>query len=331
MDAMDFLAKPPASLQPVYAVTGEDRFLKGLVFRQLQSLVLQNPEDDLAFTPFEGEKIKLADVLDELQTLPFLGGRRLVVIYSADPFVTEYRDVLERYLAKPSPIGVLALDVKKWASTTRLAKALVGNATLSCEAIKPARLPSWCTEWAKTTYQKQLTAEAARLLVDLVGAEMGVLDQEIAKLACFVGDRTRITPEEVDKLVGHSRMNNVWQMLDAVAAGQLDVALRTLNFLFEQGNDAYALLGATIWQLRQVAQVARLQRQGQSADASMSQVGIHAFSRERVQRQLRHLGPRATQLFGWLLEIDEGFKSSGALAPRTLLERLVVKLARASA
>ena len=41
----------------------------------------------------------------------------------------------------------------------------------------------------RRSHGKQLVAAAARLLVELVGAEMGLLDQELAKLAAYVGER----------------------------------------------------------------------------------------------------------------------------------------------
>ena len=42
-------------------------------------------------------------------------------------------------------------------------------------------------------------------LCELVGPEMGLLDQELLKLAIYVGDRKRIDVDDVDKLVGRSR------------------------------------------------------------------------------------------------------------------------------
>jgi hypothetical protein len=45
---------------------------------------------------------------------------------------------------------------------------------------------------------------------------------------------------------------------------------------------------------------------------------------------MRHLGRRRLdRLYDWLLETDQGMKGGSALPPPVLLERLVVRLARA--
>src|SRR5262249_10457486 len=152
-----------------------------------------------------GDKASFTAITDELRTLPFLSPCRLVVVENADPFVTDNRAELERYVAEPSPTGVLVLVVKTWMSTTKLAKLLDAQATITCKAPATHRLPEWCVRWASATHGKQLTAPAAQLLVELVGPEMGLLDQEMGKLAVYVGEAKRIDQQDVDRLVGHNR------------------------------------------------------------------------------------------------------------------------------
>ena len=68
-----------------------------------------------------GDKATWGAVMDDVQTLPMLSPRKLVVVEQADPFVTEHRPALEAYAQKPSKGGVLVLDVKSFPETTKLA------------------------------------------------------------------------------------------------------------------------------------------------------------------------------------------------------------------
>src|SRR5262249_10521437 len=153
---------------------------------------------------FPGDKTSFAEVHNELTTLPFLSQRRVVHVENADPFVTRERDKLEKYAAQPSTSGVLILDVANWLATTRLAKQLP-DSLIVCKAPALPKLVEWCQKWAPAQHGKQLAASAAKLLVDLVGADMGLLDQELAKLSLYVGDGARIESADVDRLVGQSR------------------------------------------------------------------------------------------------------------------------------
>jgi DNA polymerase-3 subunit delta len=326
MDALTILErKTPPALQPVYVLAGEELFLKQLAQAKIQGWVLGENADEFGRTVYEGDSAEWAAIKDELDTLPFAAARRLIIVQDADPFITRYRDRLESYLEHPSPTGILVMVVKTWKSNTRLAKALPDAATIECTA--PRQLGPWCTKWAASKYGKTLNATAANVLVELAGTDMGVLDQAIAKLAAYVGDAAQIQAQEVDLLVGHSRLQTAWQMLDAAAEGNRAKALSTLHYLFEQGEEPIAILGAMSWQLRRLAQVARLCQQGTSLNSAMSRAGLPPFKTEKVAQHLRQLGPKALQLYDWLLEADLTMKSTAGLPSRVVLERLLVKLA----
>src|SRR5262245_34808036 len=253
MDALSFIdLKRLPEPQPVYVLMGDERLLKRLALQRLRELVLGETEDELAFVPMGGDELSFAAVNDELLTRPFLSPRKLVAIADADAFVSAYRDKLERYLDKPSKVGILALDVKSWKSNTRLAKIIPANATINCEALKPQPLRSWLIHWTQEKHGQKLDAGAADLLIEMAGADMGVLDQEAAKLAVYVGPGKPITEKAVDALVGRNRMETAWAMLDALSAGQGAKALETLHRLLRQGEDVHKLLGAMSWQLRKV-------------------------------------------------------------------------------
>ncbi|MCS6853024.1 MAG: DNA polymerase III subunit delta [Gemmataceae bacterium] len=329
MDAWEFLERrSEAEPRPVYVIHGDDDFLRRRVRAALRQLVLGEEEDQVSYSTHAGEAADFASIRDQLATLPFLSPRRLVVVEEADPFVSRFRSQLEKYLHAPAPRGVLVLEVKSWSSTTRLARLVPPEATLVCKGLSPAQLPAWCIQWAKKEHGKLLSRPAAELLVELVGPDMGLLDQELRKLAIYVGDTARIDVDDVDQLVGRSRSAEAFKILDALVSNRPGEAWQILNRLFEQGEDEHRLLGLFSYQLRRLAQAAQLVEQGLPASAALVQVGVPPFAIKGCEQQLRHLGrQRACQLYDWLLEIDLGIKGASALPPRLLFERLLVRLA----
>jgi DNA polymerase-3 subunit delta len=330
MDSLTFLERAPkGEPRPVYVLHGDEDFLKRQVLVALRERVLGSDADSFGLSTHEGEKADFAVVRGELETLPFLSSRRLVVIDKADPFVTRHRSALEKYVANPAATGILVLDVTSWPSSTKLAKALPVEATIVCKALSVQKLPDWCVQRSSSAYDKQLLAPAARLLVDLVGAEMGLLDQELAKLAVYVGEAKRIDAADVDKLVGSSRAENTWKIFDAIGAGNVVEALGILDHLLDQGEEPIRLLGAFSTQLRRLAQAYRLTQEGASLSGALAEAGVLPFGIKSAEKQMRHLGRRRAEgLYDWLLETDLGLKGSSQLPPKTLLERLVIQLAR---
>jgi DNA polymerase-3 subunit delta len=330
MDSLTFLERASKGKpQAVYVLSGDADFLKRQVIRTLRRWLLGEGDDGFGYSPYAGDKAVWSTVHDELHTLPFLGGRRLVVIDAADPFVTRNRPLLEKYVAEPSATGVLALDVKTWPANTRLAKQIDSNGTLVCKAPALARLPDWCVRWCQQEQGKDLARPAAQLLVDLIGPEMGLLDQELAKLAAYVGEAAEITRADVDKLVGNSRAEEVWTIFGAIGAGNPAEALTVLDRLIDQGSAVPAILGPFSYQMRMLGRAGRLLARGKPLRAALAEAGANAWQTEKLEAQIRHLGRRRLlQLFDWMLEADLGTKGGSQLPERLLLERLIVRLAR---
>ncbi len=338
MDCMTFLERQgKLKPRPAYVVHGDEPFLKTLARRAIRRIVLGEGDDGFALATHAGDKATWAAVIDDLRTLPMLSPRKLVVVEDADPFVTRERARLEKLFAErvedDSPAGVLVLDVKSWPGNTKLAKMTPQDWDVVCDTPKTQALPAWCADWCQKHHGKTLVAGAAKLLVDLVGPQMGLLDTEMEKLAVYVGDAPSISVRDVDTLVGASRVEDTWKLFDLIGAGQGGEALAYLGRLLDQGKEPMELLGAFSMKMRQLAQAARLQAQGVPLGDSLKRAGVpvnYPVARQAAETQLRHLGlRRLNRLFDLLLETDGGMKGGSQLPPRVLMERLVVQLARA--
>jgi DNA polymerase-3 subunit delta len=332
MDALAFLEKSAkAKRQPIYVLVGDEDLLKRRCREAIVKLAIGDGDPEFAIASYSGDKIDLSAVRNDLETLPFFCAARVVMIEQADQFVTDNREGLERYFAAPSSIGILVLEVKSFAETTKLAKALPDGAKLSCKAPPANKLGGWCIQWAKATHQKILGEVAAGLLLELVGPQMGLLAKEIEKLAVSVGEKPEIKPEDVDQYIRRSSNAFVFDIVNAIGDARPGDALKILMQLFEEGDNPLAVLGALTSQLRKLANIGRLLSQGHSEGSAMDAAGIPKWpqARQSAAKQVRHLGRRRlAQLPDWLVEINVGMKGENPLPNELQLERLIVKLAR---
>lgn len=337
LNAVDYLAEP-AKFPPraVCALFGDEPFFHRQCLLQLREAVLGGEDAEFSLCDFNGRSVEWRDVLDELTTLAmFGGGRRLVVVSDADEFVTRNRQRLEDYVAEPAPGGVLVLVLKSFPANTRLYKAVAADGLpIDCNAPRTAGLTRWLGAWCKRTHGVQLPHQAAEMLVEMIGPELGLLDQELAKLALSVGPDKKITAEAIRQSVGGWRAKTTWVMLDAALEGKLGEAMAQLDRLLASGESPVGLLGQISASLRRLAAAARLVIQGESTgrkvglSAALEQAGVRSFAMQKAQQQLRHIGrERAEKLYGWLLQADLDLKGASSLPPRVILERLIVRLA----
>lgn len=229
-------------LKPVYALIGPDPFLQ---MQELGKLVQELPAD-AAKLDMDGEKAELSSVLDELRSFAMFGNGKMVVVREADDFVSRYREQLEKYIASPSDSATLVLRLSSLPATQRIYKliAKVGQA-IKCEPPSQAQLPQWITARAKMVYQAAIAPDAARLLAELIGDDLGRIDTELAKLSLQMEGANAIGIEQVRGSVAFQREQEMRDLTSALAIGKTAEAVRRWRQLLQ--SDSSAEFRAVTW------------------------------------------------------------------------------------
>jgi DNA polymerase III subunit delta len=333
MHATEFARQSGKAAQAALVVLyGSERHLVSSVVGTLCREVLGAPvEEAHGLLRFAGKDADFRTIHDELQMVSMFSSRKLVVVEEADEFVTRFRPQLENYVEKPSRKSLLVLDVKTWRSNTRLAKKVAEcGLAVECSELTGAKLTGWLTAQAKQQHEKQLTREAAQLMTELAGTGLGLLDQELGKLAAYVGDRKRIDVEDVRKLVGGWKAETTWTMIDAVRDGRVDVALACLHKLLYAGEAPQKILGGMNYVFRKFAEATERSRTGQPLRVALKESGVFPRDIDEAEKYLRRIGrPRAEQILERLARTDYGMKGGSRMPERLQMERLLLALAGA--
>ena len=331
MHAVDFLKKPPrdaAAVPAVVAAHGTQRTLKKRCVDALLAAALGGEDEP---TRLPGETADLAAVLDELRTVSMFAAARVVVVEAADGFVSDHRAGLERYVAAPAGGSTLILDVEKWPKTTRLAKAVAKDGlTIECRDLSPAKAAGFLVRAAKEEFGTRLSKDAADLMTQFAGTDLGLLEQELGKLCSFAADRDprAVTAEDVAELVGDGSIRNVFAMLGDVRRGDLGGALAELDKLLEAGEAPMKILAGAGFALRKLAEAVDVSAGGGGLPRALAAAGVFPKERGESEQYLRRLGRgRASKFRALLLRADGDLRGGSALPDRAVLERLLVELA----
>jgi DNA polymerase-3 subunit delta len=343
LSAIEFIAAPAKHLPAaVIVLFGDEPFLKRLSLDAIRESLLGEDDADLSLSRVEGPTSEWRVVFDELSTVAMFGnGPRLVVVEDADDFVSEHRQKLEDYVAAPRNSGLLILVVKTWPSNTRLYKAVErAGLQIDCKPPVTATLVKWLATWAEKRHDAKLDRDAAQTLVEIVGPELGLLDQKLAMLAATVGPGKTIDAQLVRETVGGWRAKTVWEMIDAATAGEAPRALDELDRLLTSGEQPIAILAQIASTLRRFAAATRLIEHAERANRrvqlrdALTDAGFKPFVLGKAEAQLRQLGRRrAGQLYQQLLDADLALKgaSSAPYRARLVLEKLIARMSAAVA
>ncbi len=338
--AFELLTNPPDDVPDVVALFGADTALRSWSLHSLTS------RGDM--TQVDGDASRWSDLRDDLATASLfdMGDKRTIIIRSADKFVTSHRPEIESFIAKPSGAARLILELDSLASNTRIYKAILNDHMLvSCGStidskagVTAASRRKFLMGYVANRHGTKLAREAADALVEMLGDEIGMLDTEIAKLALYAQPDAPIDEALVRDVVAGWQGKTVWQITDAIAAGDAAEALRQLDKLMTGGQRPIALLPQIAWSLRRLgmatAIVECMERSGRRwrLNDALSQAGVkRPADVSRATSQLKALRrERGKELLPWLLDADLRLKGTHSAEGRDrfLLEQLVMKLAK---
>ena len=289
--------------------------------------ILGDADRALALTEYDGTTAGLAEVLDDLRTLPFLTKRRLVVVRDADDFITRYRENLEEYAESPSQTGVLLLECKSLPANTRLYKRIVAvGEVVKCEEMKVYQVRQWLPDRCRDIHGKQLDTRAAALLLDQIGPELGLLDNELEKLAIYTGERKVITHTDVEALSGRSREEEIWDLLSSISSGNMAKALTLWEQVWQTDKAApHRAIGGLAYGVRRLMNAKRAQEAGASMDELRKAMMIWKDD-QRLRAELAAFTTEQVELMLCrLLEADVAAKSGGA-SVQSSIEALIVEM-----
>lgn len=192
---------------------------------------------------------------------------------------------------------------------------------------------------SKVRFAKRLALQEAHALTRRVGSDLDDLEQALATLALYAGERPAFSAEDVEACFRGERENPVWPLVDAVLDGRLAEAVERLEGAFREGladprglplvrpEALYPLISsALLTGYRRVLAGAEALARGESDDEVAASSGVPPFlSGPHLARCRRDPGPWLARHVAFL-QAERGVKS-GRVPPDVALERLIVSLA----
>mgnify|MGYP003902353591 CR=1 FL=1 len=243
----------------VYFLFGDEEYLRDAAAARVIEAHLDPATRDFNLDQLTGDAASPETLGSVLNTPPLMAEWRVVVVRDAQGLAgsARTRELVEQVLERPVP-GLALILVARIPSGSRAQfyERLKRKATaVEFAPLAAGDVPGWLLARAAADGVK-LDAEAAQALAAAIGAELGVLVRELAKLREYVGERGRITASDVEAVVGRVPRQNRWAWFDMVGEGKLAEARRALPVLLDAGESGVGLVLGLGNQLLRLALVA---------------------------------------------------------------------------
>jgi DNA polymerase-3 subunit delta len=283
----------PAALPPLMLIHGEERHLIDNEAQQWLDAVRAQSSSDLNIEVFDAPA-KLDAVRRSFTEMPFLDPLRHVMVRDAPQLTERARrgadppDLLAAALRERAPTTVVCLVVHSKVATTNAVLAAVRDLGGRISFHAPVRgrdLRTWL-ETRLRTAGLRLPPAAVQHMITASNGELGVLDNEIAKLQAYAAGQQSLTADEVMRLVGGDEQIEVWGVLDRLLGAAPGAGAAAVDNGLGAGMSSQyliATMGGQIRDLLEAQEVLRERRGGASALASA--LGVPPWKAERLARQ----------------------------------------------
>ena len=247
-------------LRPGYVLAGDEIFL----LDRCRAAVLEAfvPPDlrDFCLSDLDLTQTSIFEVLDRAQTPSLMAPFQVIFIRNVRQLYTrggkkEEFAALDRYFQSPNPQALLLFiaDFLRIPADTRRMdlddknrfERLTETLGAHCGMVELARVNEEdAIRWTVAKAHEaglQMETDAARELVDALGADMMLVSSELEKLLLYTAGRGRITLGDVETMVLSAKQRTLYELTDAISARDRVRALALLQGLLnssDAGEDA---------------------------------------------------------------------------------------------
>ncbi len=248
------------ALRPGYVFAGDEIFLNDRCREAVLKAFVPPDLKDFCLSDLDLSSTPIFDVLDRAQTPSLMSPFQVIFVRNVRQLYTRgaKKDefaALDRYFKSPNPQALLIFvaDFLRIPTDTRRMEMddknrferLTETLGEHCGMVELARVGEEdAMRWAVATAQAadtKLEPDAARELVDALGADMMLIASELEKLLLYTFGRGRITLGDVETMVLAAKQRSLYELTDAISSRNTARALALLHGLLnssDAGEDA---------------------------------------------------------------------------------------------
>jgi DNA polymerase III subunit delta len=228
----------------IFFLFGEEDYLKEEAAAAIIAAHLDPATRDFNYDQLRGTDLEPETLASIAGTPPMMAEYRVVVVREAQALAANarMRAAVESLLDRRVPDLALVLIATLPEKTKAQFYERLKRDTVAVEfpPLSGSDLPGWLADRARQ-HGIEMDTPAARALA-ATGSDLGVLVQELAKLESYVGERKRITKDDVAAIVGAVPRQNRWDWFDLVADARFGDARAGLPILLESGESGVGLV-----------------------------------------------------------------------------------------
>lgn len=218
-------------MEVVYLFTGVNKFA---IEEEINKMIKTYQVDELGLAKYDSEETNLDTILDDCETLPFFGEKKIVII-NHPLFLSTEKSKLEhnidrfiKYINNPNNSTILIINACeiKLDKKLRICKLLLEKAkVINCDNLTQEELEIYIEEFLKK-YHLTINQDALNELIKRCECDTLRINSELQKLIFYLEDMEVITSEDIELLVSEPIETNIFNLTNYILDGKIDEAIK---------------------------------------------------------------------------------------------------------
>lgn len=300
---------------------GENSYGMRREVERLKAHYIQKSDGDLNLELIDMSDKNAGHLLDALAVMPLLATSRFIIVRG----LGENRKAAERIdeiLQAVSSSTVLLIEEPRVDKRSSYYKTLSKlKQAKEFKNLSDPQLRDWIVAEAKQS-GGSMAPGLAMNLIRRVGNDQWQLEQEVRKLVAY---EPTVSQSAIDELVVANVEQTIFELTDAVIAGNMERAMSTYKSLARQGVADQQILAMLVWQYRNIVLASDNLGKGDSwaKEFGISPYAVNNAARVATKVALSDL----KRAYNLIVEVDYSIKS-GAAESGVALQDLIITLCR---
>jgi DNA polymerase-3 subunit delta len=272
------------------------------------------------------ENRTLSEILGAAASFPFGSEKKIMIVREAEKI--KDKKALKDYALSPAEFTVLAFFHNGAITNhnTEPFKTLSANNFLfEAKELKGKNLIAWLISEAQEK-GKKLSEENAQVLVDIVGENRNMLEDQLEKICIFLNQKKEITIEAIQQVSSELKQFNIFDLQNAIGLKEKAKALSVANNLVDNGSEPTFIITMLTRYFTGLAKVTELRRKNIPDRDAARVVGTHPFFYPGYVRA-RDLfsDKKLVEVFRSLLKADVSVKTTSS-DDKTIITILIAEI-----
>lgn len=254
-----------------------------LIQKEIDSILNKNDIDAISVSKYDLGNITIDKIIEDCEISSMFSDKKAIIVNNSYIFTGQNKKgqieqnitLLENYLTNPNEntFLIFTIDSEKLDERKKIVKLIKQKGI-----VKEFNISGNINSIVKTFFDGyKILDSSINKLVNRVGNNLPILEEEAEKLKIYKEDSKEITDDDIINVTNKNADLDIFKLIDNIIIKNKKLALETYNEMIKYGEEPIKILVMIANQIRLMYQVKLLYKKGYSEKDAASLLGIHPY------------------------------------------------------